>query len=725
MQAVQWIDWMKNPTRKPEKINIKATDLLWEDEVTQTIFTISNEEYEKHLTHIKQELQTLDAKQCYEQIWKGEHLPFGKQMELELAKELPYPKPLSLNMWEGSGSKQRRRTRLVDFVLLRTGLYYTIHYPAQGEWAELRRELLQVDCALPLVQEINQYLNTNKWGGEERRIDILKAGAVKVKQYFQETNNIQEIRGASMLLDEINRKRILNLCEKHWTPEVIVYSGGGNLLLILPSEQGRKCAEEIEKLFRQVTISAQAIAQYANVSMNDLTSTTFSNTLGWLEMKKTERQMLSIPQEVDLNELDINAYRSECLTETVEIKDHQSLSPYDTNTYIKTQHSLLCESCYKRNATQTTHYKDKSNYLVCPSCLHKVIAGKNTNIFLEEMSQCLVRTGRESAIEDSPQTLDHLVMNRKQEKQEYIAVIYADGNNMGGVVGNIKSFLSYRYFSQLVDSVTKFSLYTTLNEVLGEKEKDFKDKFQIIAVGGDDVFCIVPGSFGLQVARKIGEQFDKGFRKYGQEEEEGMTLSVGVCIAPYKTPFSTLFNTSLELLKSAKEWKKKNEIDGGSLDFMKLKSNTPYAGGLTEYRELHYKRKEDYSPEMRGIDYYQLMRPFTWDQLIKIEFWIDELKKVPASRSLVYELGNVMENMTYLEARLFYLHHVCSVKGKSEQAQSRSVFRDLLRKHHKSSLAKGKQKIIITDDPFFYDEEKNILYSPWHDLAELWDIREG
>jgi len=54
-----------------------------------------------------------------------------------------------------------------------------------------------------------------------------------------------------------------------------------------------------------------------------------------------------------------------------------------------------------------------------------------------------------------------------EDENGHIAVIYADGNNMGNVVKNIETPFQHMYFSRALDRITKRCVYQSINEVMG------------------------------------------------------------------------------------------------------------------------------------------------------------------------------------------------------------------------------------------------------------------
>ena len=126
------------------------------------------------------------------------------------------------------------------------------------------------------------------------------------------------------------------------------------------------------------------------------------------------------------------------------------------------------------------------------------------------------------------------------DENGHVAVIYADGNNMGNVVKNIETPFQHMYFSRTLDRTTKECVYKSVYEVMKDEAM-----FEAIALGGDDIFIVVPGDKSLEITNKIIEKFDSKF-------ENKMTMSAGICIAKSTTPIKTMFEVAQAMLRSAK-----------------------------------------------------------------------------------------------------------------------------------------------------------------------------
>ena len=104
----------------------------------------------------------------------------------------------------------------------------------------------------------------------------------------------------------------------------------------------------------------------------------------------------------------------------------------------------------------------------------------------------------------------------------FVAYIYADGNNMGGYIQKIRTPEEYKQFSLDVSKATEDAVFHALAENLhphtlkniNDEESnlepgDLIHPFEIITIGGDDIFVIVPANKALEISKIIGEKFEE------------------------------------------------------------------------------------------------------------------------------------------------------------------------------------------------------------------------
>ena len=170
-----------------------------------------------------------------------------------------------------------------------------------------------------LAQFVADEKNAILWN---QKIGLVYGGATKIKQYVFESADLQEIRGASALLDRINLidlpaffqaeketegdrfrecRNAANYCrqirngwlhnhfpslESALSPEMVVYSTGGNILALCPAGLVDDLANAIEKRYTTETMTANACAVGDTFRILEiylgLLNTPIENTL-WLD----------------------------------------------------------------------------------------------------------------------------------------------------------------------------------------------------------------------------------------------------------------------------------------------------------------------------------------------------------------------------------------------------------------------------------------------------------
>ena len=276
----------------------------------------------------------------------------------------------------------------------------------------------------------------------------------------------------------------------------------------------------------------------------------YKETMRILEQKLAERKKMKIDVEYDPKsafiENGIPLYSNESVNLNASICDDKS----------------VCEICKLRMAVYKSH-----GIKLCASCLHKNsigISAKKTK-YLEEYKKY---TGRDAVICTCLSEID----------KEYIAVVYGDGNNMGQIIQNFTQITEMMEFSDKVKITANKAVFETMADI-------GIDRFEVVGLGGDDVFVIVSGKKAIDFSIGLIERYNAEFRKTEEELKENKnpfksTMSVGVCIAKTDTPIRIMLEIAEEKLKEAKEQAKKDNVKGcdeGSLAFTVLNDPTDSA----------------------------------------------------------------------------------------------------------------------------------------------------
>ena len=467
-------------------------------------------------------------------------------------------------------------------------------------------------------------------------------------------------------------------------PECIIYAAGGNTLAFTPTSAVNDIADEIERIYTKETLVANSVAVGDTFDLLEL-QYGLNPTQFWIgdfqkacEKPETARIMHTYYGSTDKEDF----LKKKCFGElTSSLAGAQlrrregNLTPdrktkRDLPTHVEIgPYQVRCESCERRPAVIN------EAKVLCEACTRKYITGRITKketdtskaqhgidhylkqipawepatrkdkgswyledwgslfkAYLQEMDKASTYYPSDSTLVDvgGPQDLEDIAKESKPEN--YIAFIYADGNNMGAYLENIASPAQYRQFSERVFVAMQKAAFDALAEHLTPTKVGILP-FEIISIGGDDLLLIVPGSKVFEVVHAIGENFDSEFNSYAklkekdnlhksqrymstdwvdvQEMQPVFSMSFGFVIAEAHTPIGFLEHLASSLLKSAKTRAKmliKDEVGyrGGTVDFLVLKSISMITSNLGDFRKKFYKTDTKNSLTMRPFTLYEL-----------------------------------------------------------------------------------------------------------------------
>lgn len=666
---VTYINWYDDT----ESYSKPGNSIIWRDIVTRTYYYLSKDKAsEINNKGIKYINSLKDPERIYN--FMCGNVP-GLDKDLAKFPELPYIKKVK---------EENDAYRISDHVIIRTGILYSLFPKDENvriygltkginifskEECNINYEVSdKVKEALNLIDNvlIGEKVSENQC--KDMKFDLVKGGTVKVKKYYLETNKIKDIRGASRILDDLNRKIIPDYIKENYIGECIVYSGGGNILGIFPSHEGKKVSRIIEEKHEEESITAMSSASYISCTLFDLCSDKYKSTMGALQLKVTNRQMSKF-----------------------DFRTNPGIEYAISNKAKRLSGEELCEHCNIRQAFYEFHGEK-----LCASCLNKVIKGgaDSRNDFKEQYRNFCINKGIKL---DKTVNVDSLKdIGNLNSHGDFIAVIYGDGNNMGNIVQHINKLGEMRYFSNKTENAVFEAVYSALGKVLKH------DGFEIIAIGGDDIFMVVPADKALEIGIELGEKFDDLF-KNKSEHKYTVTMSLGIAISHSNTPIQYLFDLSQQLLKSAK---KKSKACGGlgTVDIMALETESGVGASLKLLRK-----------EMKNDNINLTLRPYTWEQARAIKGSVNTLKKVKA-RSKAYNFRDVSYNMGMEEGELYFSYQTTRLKGRDEKVNQTI---------EKSMKVLAKAFNLNEKALNLFNKDKNKVYSPWSDIVELWDYSEG
>jgi CRISPR-associated protein Cmr2 len=350
----------------------------------------------------------------------------------------------------------------------------------------------------------------------------------------------------------------------------------------------------------------------------------------------------------------------------------------------------------------------------------------------------------------------------------FLGIVYGDGNNMGGLLQKIETPAAYRSFANHVFKTLLESVQQTLAEKLHPVQVSSKEDtqnpawcypFEVLSVGGDDLYLFVPASVALEVAVSVGNLVESKLRNLAQFKvnlptgkiyeparvqrvlPEGITpeqaksqsqvsLSTGVLLAPESTPIFFMDDLVGQLLKSAKKKAStlrgdKYNYYGGTIDFMALKSITMISGSLKDWRKDALEYEFDAETKVLRLT----SKPYTNWELEKLLATLRTLKDKDGQGPAKSQLYQLQEQLSggELSSSISYLYLIARSKKKGLQLQT-----EINRWLSNDAVKAPWRKVELSDEQKPKAEsngkkgkEKVILETILADLMELYDFAPG
>ena len=436
----------------------------------------------------------------------------------------------------------------------------------------------------------------------------------KIHGYVFDTNRLQEIRGASSILDTLNRRTMSEIAKKDYGGQKVFANGGAGLFLIEGDEaRAEEYGQRIQREYRENTNGGASIT-YAVQELPD-------GMDAWRADTRLEREMLNYKLAQNKSEAPA----------IVELPSHPFLSP--------------CSACGTRNAEfrDSSEANDPASQRnrYCNVCSQKRQEDRDIKDSIDIITDEHRRTG---TIE---QNLIHayawarMIGGLSKEEydipvgterppdfnelrgitggKDYLALVYADGNGMGQVFAGLETLEDVRDTAKTIDN----AIYTAMSEAVtrhlqivpAEGNIPPRFPFDMLMMGGDDMTIVTPAPQALDVACTLAKTFQEKTQGYGSEGK-GFTLSLGVVFAPVKYPFALLHDLAYDALKHAKKEGDnrkhlKSEYGDTYINFMSVTGS----GSLSfkkVYNSLHHKYVINGE---REVAMYATLRPYTVEEL--------------------------------------------------------------------------------------------------------------
>jgi len=379
-----------------------------------------------------------------------------------------------------------------------------------------------------LIDAIHQNAPSN---APDTRFCIVGLSAQRIKQYVFETPGLPEIRGASILLDQVVRLMSQEV-EKQIGRECVLQCAASTLIFLAPEPADWE--NRLKRAFYETTLVAFCAAAAYETTLKRFLS----------DYNACMRDFLSA--------MDADRYRAElpvweCL-------------PFEAR----------CAFCKKRAATTLETMPDDEYAPLCMACRIKFQQGRGNQ--RQELGENLLRNAGIMQIlkyynlppgEAFTGSLDEMVPEldeREQKKQ--VAFIYGDGSNFGQITKNLKSLAQSLQWTRRAELVNRAAIALALSCALQESLKDVNTylervPFEVLVIGGDDFSLFTWSRLALRFCQQFVKLTDLEYAKGDIRKcivgETPICYGVGCLISDEKAPAQRVVEfTEANLLKFAK-----------------------------------------------------------------------------------------------------------------------------------------------------------------------------
>ncbi|MBI2877261.1 MAG: HD domain-containing protein, partial [Candidatus Tectomicrobia bacterium] len=439
-------------------------------------------------------------------------------------------------------------TKVFEEIAQLRGEHGFLRYPTSGE------------AILTLLSRMKDW--EEEAFGASPPLSLILADVDRVKGYVFESARLPEVRGASRILDQLNREGIEERLAHEGVlyqgqryplaPEAILYAAGGGALILAPACLAETIATALEQLYLERT-------GWATISIASCPLHLFELPYGftpyqswfdrlrphWEGAQEAERAALDAylsplsPEEAQGIQDGTTAlfqrflktkrfgeitsrlnYRLKRAKEEREEVPIPAITPF----------ARLCSSCQTRPATHLELQPQELS--LCEVCRDKREVGARrsqdpnhgkgffVNGFLRYLrenqeegcrryQEAMDRRGGADRIEVASDlaSLGNCAIGRAQG---YVGVLYADGNDIGSQLEQISTPAEYRLFARTLRETVEACVFHGLSEHLEPRQtqdqqgqKELIHPFEIVTIGGDDLFLIVPADRALRIALSI------------------------------------------------------------------------------------------------------------------------------------------------------------------------------------------------------------------------------
>jgi len=380
----------------------------------------------------------------------------------------------------------------------------------------------------PTFLELNGESSYNKLS---EKIHIARLDIRQIQSYVK-NNDLKAMIGGSRIIDIVTylSSTFFLTEELKFPPELILYSGGGNITLLIPNSKRDEVVEKVKEFFEEGKIKiiigfSPLFSEFSIINRN------IDNDLSIIKMTESSFGM------VNQNIFQVCRY---CGREYAQYKIVDA---------------LICETCnLKSKIGEELHFKEKCEQL-------KIDFNKLSKRIIEYISG---------------HTLEEI---ESEEIENYynIALVRFDANLASQIMASCISITDAFERSIRIDYSVKKAFLDFLN-IVSSIDKEVGTEYYnrlvlgTVYIGGDDGCLLVPSVMAVPLALFLLNEY---YLNMGGKS----TLSIGIAVGKPKHPVSLLYSSAGWLLDKAKDNTRKLAFDYSHREIVSSPSSK-FRGGL-------------------------------------------------------------------------------------------------------------------------------------------------
>jgi len=445
-------------------------------------------------------------------------------------------------------------------------------------------------------------------------LKLLAFDTDRIKDYVFATDALKEIRGASALLDDLNRNVMPDIVRQHDPEMQTVYAHGGAGLFVLSAKRAEDALVAVERAYRERTSGGASV-----------TGATLQLTHGF------EARTGSIREIFELLQLRLRLSKD---------------TPLEALAITSLPHIRTCDACSQFPASLSV-FEFGSTRLLCDACEKR---RRTSPGVWERLSEKGAPEG------DLPS--DFSSLGAQSKPRGYIGLLYADGNGIGRELENQETLHTLAEFASSVDEGIHRATCDAASEHLQPTRGLLP--FVPLFLGGDDLVMVTRAQSALDVAIALVERF--GDHTEGRTGRR-LSISVGVVLARASFPFRTMLDLAESALKFAKrEGARRKLVDRGLINFLSVTS-----ANHLDYETFHNEMLR-WRPKGSASKWSRSLRPYTPRELRHLLDVARDLQDAPRNKlNALAECVFLSHNQSVLEG------HTVLMRWRGDRQQGRKV----------------------------------------------------